>query len=180
MAEVETEPKPKKRQTKAAVEKVARSYFKAAAERDPDAMAGHWHPDGVDDLVPVGVLRGPDEVRSFFRDLFTAIPDAEMVVDRVVADSHAAAVQWRMSGTFDGAAFMGIESNGRRIELRGIDLLEVEDGKLVRNTAVYDGASFARAVGMLPPRDSGGERAMIAAFNAANRVRTAVRERMGR
>jgi steroid delta-isomerase-like uncharacterized protein len=143
-------------------------------------MAGHWHLDGVDDLVPVGVLRGPDEVRSFFRDLFAALPDAEMVVDRVVADSHAAAVQWRMSGTFDGATFMGIEPNGRRIELRGIDCLEIEDGKITRNTAVYDGNAFARAIGMLPPRDSGGERAMIAAFNAATKVRAAVRERMAR
>ena len=180
MAEVGTEPAPKKRQTKAAVEKVARSYFKAAADRDADAMADHWHPEGVDDLIPVGVMRGPAEVREFFSDVFGAMPDAEMVVDRVVADSHAAAVQWRMTGTFRGRPFMGIDPNGRRVELRGIDCLEIEDGKIVRNTAVYDGATFARAIGMLPSRDSGGERAMIAAFNAANRVRSAVRERMAR
>jgi predicted ester cyclase len=179
VAEVKTQEKPK-RQTKAAVEKVAKSYFKAAAERDPDAMAGHWHPDGVDDFVPVGVFRGPDEVRALFREVFAAVPDMEMTVDRIVADGKAAAVQWRLTGTFDGAQFMGIEPNGRRIELRGIDCLEVEGGKIMRNTAIYDGAAFARAIGMLPPRDSGGERAMIAAFNTANRVRSAIRERMAR
>jgi len=179
VAEVKEQAKPK-RQTKAAVEKVAKSYFKAAAERDPDAMAEHWHPDGVDDLVPVGVFRGPEEVRRLFGEVFAAMPDAEMVVDRIVADGKAAAVQWRMTGTFDGTTFNGIEPNGRRIELRGIDCLEIEDGKITRNTAVYDGAAFARAIGMLPPRDSGGERAMIAAFNAATKVRAAVRERMAR
>jgi steroid delta-isomerase-like uncharacterized protein len=179
VAETATQEKPK-RQSKAAVEKVAKSYFKAAADRDADAMAEHWHPDGVDDLVPVGVFRGPNEVRELFRGVFGAMPDAEMIVDRIVADGKAAAVQWRMTGTFDGATFQGIEPNGRRVELRGIDCLEIENGKITRNTAVYDGAAFARAIGMLPPRDSGGERAMITAFNTANRVRSAIRERMAR
>jgi hypothetical protein len=41
----------------------------------------------------------------------------------------------------------------------------------VRNTAYYDGMTFAREIGMLPPRDSQAERAMFAAFNAVTRVR---------
>jgi steroid delta-isomerase-like uncharacterized protein len=179
VAETATQEKPK-RQTKASVEKVAKSYFKAVAGRDPDAMAEHWHPDGIGDLIPVGILRGPEEIRGLFREIFAAIPDFDMRVDRIVADGKSAAVQWRLTGTFDGGSFQGIEPTGRRIELRGIDIVDIEDGKITRNTALYDGAAFAREIGMLPPRDSGGERAMIAAFNAATKVRAAVRERMAR
>jgi steroid delta-isomerase-like uncharacterized protein len=160
------------------VEDVARSYFAAVAARDADAMAEHWHLEGIDDLVPLGIFRGPDEVRRHFAELFAAVPDIETVVDRVIADDRAAAVQWRTSGTFTGSPFQGIEATGRRIELRGADCLEISDGKIMRNTAYYDGAEFARAIGLLPGRDSGAEKAMLAAFNAATRLRHAVGERL--
>ena len=152
-------------------EDVARSYFDAVIARDPNAMAEHWHPDGVDDLVPVGILRGPDEVRALFDELFRAMPDFEFVVERVTADERVAAVQWRASGHFTGGRFQGLEPNGRLVELRGCDCVEVEDGKLVRNTAYYDGAQSARSIGMLPPKDSGAEKAMLAAFNAFTKLR---------
>ncbi len=161
----------RKRQTKAAVEKVARSYFDAVARRDPDAMADHWHADGIEDIVPLGVFRGPEGVRSLFREMFAAVPDMEFTVDAITADSKAAAVRWRAEGTFTGGVFQGLEPTGGRLVLRGCDVIEVEDGKLTRNTAFYDGADFARGVGMLPARDSGGERAMKVAFNATTKAR---------
>lgn len=166
-----------KRQTKASVEKVARSYFDAVAARDAQAMADHWHAEGIDDLVPVGVMRGPGEVRAAFEELFRAVPDLAIVVERVTADSKGAAVQWRATGNFTGGQYQGLEPTGRYIQLRGVDCLEVENGKLVRNTAYYDGMEFARGVGMLPPRDSGGERAMKSAFNAMTKVKRAVQDR---
>lgn len=161
-----------------AIEEVAASYFEAVAARDPEAMATHWHADGVGDLVPVGILRGPAAVQSFFSELFTAVPDAELLVTGMTVDLHGAAVQWRLTGTFDGGAFQGVDPTGHPLELRGCDCLEVdEDGKLTRNTAYYDGATFARQVGMLPPQDSGADRAMRAAFNTVTRLRSAVAQR---
>ena len=72
----------------------------------------------------------------------------------VVAAEQSAAVEWRMEGTFDGQPFQGIDPTGRRLEIRGLDLLEIEDGEIVSNTAYYDGMAFARQVGMMPPQDS--------------------------
>ena len=170
--------KPRRSARAKAVEAAARSYFEAVSARDPDAMADHWHPEGVEDIVPLGVFRGPEGVRQLFRETFTAIPDMEFVVLRVTADEEVAAVQWRLSGTFSGGTFQGVEPTGRRVELRGTDCLEIgEDGKITRNTAVYDGAAFARAIGMLPPQDSGAEKAMKAGFNAFTKARKAIASR---
>jgi hypothetical protein len=74
---------------------------------------------------------------------------------------------------------MGIEPTGRRVELRGVDVMQVGDGLIVRNTVYYDGAAFARGVGMLPPQDSGAERTMITAFNTVTKLRRMIRERSG-
>jgi len=161
-------------------EQTALSYFEAAARRDVDAMAGHWHPDGIEDLVPVGIFRGPGAVRAFFEELFAAVPDTAFTVHELVADTQGAAVQWRLTGTFDGGAFQGIDPTGRRLEVRGCDCLEIdEDGKITRNTAYYDGAAFARGIGMLPAQNSTAERAMRVGFNAVTRARAAVARRTG-
>ena len=173
------EAKPQRRRItrRKVVEAHARSYFDALGRRDASGMAEHWREDGVADIVPLGVLRGREEITALFRELFAAVPDLETTVTRLVAGEREAAVEWRMSGHFTGAAFQGVEATGRRVELRGFDLLEVEDGKNVTITAYYDGMSFARQIGLMPPQDSGAVRAMKSAFNAATRVRRAVAER---
>lgn len=177
--EAATEAKPQRRRItrRKVVEAHARSYFDALARRDADGMAEHWLEDGVADIVPLGVLRGREEITHLFRELFAAVPDLETTVTRVVAGEHEAAVEWRMSGHFSGEPFQGVEATGKRIELRGTDLMEVRDGKNVTNTAYYDGMSFARQIGLMPPQDSGAERAMKNAFNAATRVRRVIAER---
>src|SRR5215218_8560655 len=175
------EAKPARRRVtkRKAVEEHARSYFDACARRDVDAMAEHWREDGVIDLVPIGVMRGLSEYRAFFRELFAAFPELEISVGRVVAGERQAAVEWRMSGPFSGSPFQEIEPTGKHVELRVLDLLEIEDGKIVSDTAYYDGMSFARQVGMMPPLDSGAERAVTGAFNAVTKLRKAVAERTG-
>ena len=185
MADSGTASKPKsktsrpRRTKRKIVEDHARSYFEAAAARDPEAMAKHWAEDGVEDIPGAGVLRGRDAIKGYFRELFAALPDLEMTVQRLVADESRAAVEWRMRGTFTGATFQGLEPTGRHIEFRGLDVLEVQGGKLKSNTVYFDTSEFARQVGMLPPLDSGAERAMKGAFNAVTRVRKAVTERRG-
>ena len=172
--------KPRRTRAKSAAKspaEVARVAFDAVAAKDVDAILSFWKPDGVQDWVAIGIRRGHDEIRSMFEEIFAATPDFEIVVERICADDETACVQWRSSGTFDGGPFLGIEPNGRRIDLRGVDVMQIEDGLISRNTVYYDGAAFARAVGMLPSQDSPAERAMFTAFNATTRLRRAIRER---
>jgi steroid delta-isomerase-like uncharacterized protein len=160
-----------------AVEQRVRSYFEAMDGRDVAAMVDHWREDGVEDLVPVGLLRGKDELRGFLEATFRAVPDARTTVGRIVAGERSCAVEWRLEGTFDGAPFMDIEPTGKHVEIRGFDLFELEDGEIVSNTAYYDGASFARQIGMLPPDGSGADRAMKSAFNAVTKLRRTLADR---
>lgn len=162
-----------KRKTKAQLtEEHALSYFEAVRARDLGAMVAHMADDVIEDITPVGILRGTGEVRQFFAALFAAFPDFEFNAERATSTAGMSAVQWRATGTFRGAPFQGIEPTGRRVEIRGCDCIEVEDGKITRNTAYYDGAAFARGLGMLPQAGSGGEKAMLAAFNAVTKVRS--------
>ena len=161
-------------------EETVRSYFDAVIAHDPAAMAEHWADDGIEEILPVGIFRGPDEVKGYFTELFAAVPDMEFTVERVLAKENDVLVQWRAAGTFSGGALMGVDPTGRRIELRGLDWVEVEGERIVRNTAFADGAALARGMGLLPPQGSGAEKAMFGAFNALTKARGAVSEVLSR
>jgi steroid delta-isomerase-like uncharacterized protein len=169
MAETQTQPR--------SASEVAQAAFERFSAHDVEGCLAYWHPEGIQDWVPMRVIRGHDEIRALFTEVFTGIPDLEMTVEKVTADDERCVIQWRLRGTHTGGPLNGIEPTGRTAELRGVDVMEVEDGLIVRNTVYYDGAAYARAFGMLPPQDSAAERTMISAFNAVTKLRKAIAER---
>ena len=173
----DAKPQRKRITRRKAVETTIRSYFEAMDSRDPDAMVAHWREDGIEDIAAVGVLRGHDELRDYLRSMFAGMPDARTTITRLVAGESSCAVEFRIEATLEGAPFMGIEPSGKRVEIRGMDLFELEDGKLVSNTSYFDSMSIARQIGMLPPDGSGTDRAMKSAFNAMTKMRRAIAER---
>ena len=157
----------------------AREIFRAIFdERDLSDPYRYWTDESVDYFLAAGrEVRGAQALAQWFRDLFAAVPDWKVEVENTVDDGdREVVVQWRATGTFTGAPFLGIEPNGRPLEIRGCDVIRVdENDKVVTNTVYYDGAEFARQIGMLPPRDSAADRAMLAAFNGATKLRKRLR-----
>lgn len=156
--------------------------FDAIATRDLDELAQLWDEDSTDVFVALDLtVTGERELRLFFGELFAAVPDLNFTTEEIHAASDDVAVgQWRMSGTFSGGPFQGIEPTGKALSLRGIDVMRFEGGVLRHNDVYYDGLSFARQIGLLPDADSAADRAMMSAFNAATKARQAVKKRLGR
>lgn len=148
----------------------ALASFEGARARDPERIVAPGHDDYSDDIVAIGEFRGKEAVRGFFSELFAAIPDFELTIVRTVSEGGAVAIKWHATGTFSGARFQGIEPTGRTVEIRGVDFFEVEDGLIRRNTVFYDGASFARQIGLLPPAGSLADRALLRLFNLKTRL----------
>ncbi len=164
----------------ASAEQVVRSVFENLDRHDVDAMVALYATDVLEDIVAHGVLRGREEVRAFFAKLVAAVPDLHASATRIVtAGGREVVAEWRMGGTFGGGSFDGIDATGKQVDMRGLDLFEVEDGQIVANTAYYDGLEFARQIGMMPGRASSAERAMKSAFNGTTKVRRMIDERMG-
>jgi predicted ester cyclase len=157
---------------------VVREYFDALMDRDLDRAVATWRPGSHDRLYGFADMVAPHGIRDYFASIFAAIPDFTLEVDSMVAEGDQVAVRWHAAGTFDGTQkFQGLAPNGRRVELEGLDLLTVEEGKIVSNHAYTNGMEFARQVGALPAQDSGPERAMAAAFNAKTAIEKRLRSR---
>lgn len=144
---------------------VATAIFEALNVRDLDALARLQHEDVVDHFVAIGTFRGRPAVRAFFEELFTAVPDFRLDVDRISGDGAGATVQWRATGTFTGGPFQGIHATGRTVDLLGVDVMQFVDGRLKTNTIYYDGLAFARQVGLLPAERTLADKAIMAGFN---------------
>ena len=158
-------------QTSATPSKVASAIFDALSKKDLDAATEFVADDTVDDFVAIGEVRGKPAIRRFFDELLAAFPDFEMTADRIVGDRSSAVVQWHASGTFSGGRFQGIEPTDKHVEIRGVDVMEITEGLVRHNTIYYDGASFARQIGMLPGSGSGTDKAILSAFNTVTRLR---------
>jgi steroid delta-isomerase-like uncharacterized protein len=150
---------------------VARAIFDALGKKQLDDAMAYVDEDAVDDFVAVGRFEGKVAIRRFFDELLTAFPNFEMVVERSIGDDASAAIQWKASGDFTGGPFQGVEPTGKHVEIRGVDVMEIIDGTVRQNTIYYDGATFAREVGMLPRAGTTMDRAVLSAFNAATRLR---------
>ena len=154
----------------------SRAAFDDLKNHDLSKATEYWGPETIDHFLPVGVFQGTEAIRGYFEDMFAAVPDFEIDVENIVAEGATSLVQWRVTGTFDGAPFQGIEPTGKRIDMRGCDVIEWnDDGTIKHNTIYYDGAEFARQIGLLPPRDSAADRGMLALFNGATKLRKRLR-----
>lgn len=152
--------------------------FGVINNHDITPLREYWTPETVE-RFPDRTCRGPEEIARYFEDLFAAVPDVHMEVLHVVEQGDDVFVRWHLTGTHTGTAWSGIEPTGRGIELDGIDHFVVRDGRVVSNFVVFDQMEVGRAMGLLPPDGSAGDKAVKAAFNAKTKLAEAIRRRRG-
>jgi glyoxylase-like metal-dependent hydrolase (beta-lactamase superfamily II)/predicted ester cyclase len=151
-------------------EAVVSSYFAAVAARDLEAMIGHWTPGGVGRFIGDREIRVPDGYRQHFGQIFRAFPDFDLRITDLYVRGDQATARWRARGTFSGGPWDGIEPTGARIDIEGVDLVTVRDGKVVGLDAFVNFLEFARQLGLLPPAGSPAEQRLNAVFNARTRL----------
>jgi glyoxylase-like metal-dependent hydrolase (beta-lactamase superfamily II)/predicted ester cyclase len=152
--------------------RVAREYFEALGRAERDAQQRYYAPGARAHIHGVLGPAGRDEIAGFFADLFDAFPDWRFAVVETVAEGDGVAVRWRARATFAGpGSFMGFEPNGARVDVEGVDLVRVHDGRISAIDAYMNGAELARQLGALPPQGSSTEERMAKAFNMRTRVR---------
>jgi len=125
--------------------------WSSSENHDPERVLALFADDCVFEDVTSGVVaRGKEELRRYATGAFAAVPDFNYGVTRRFAASHWAAIEWGMSGTHTGD-FPGMPATGKRFSsVRGASILELEAGKIRRESDYWDAATFMRQVGLLP------------------------------
>jgi steroid delta-isomerase-like uncharacterized protein len=144
-----------------------RRYLAAWNDHDAAAMAPlltediAWH----DPALPAPA-QGVGAVQDFMRAAWRAFPDLsfrEPERPHLSVAGEKVAWAWQMGGTFNGPLDPpGFAPTGRRMEVEGVDLWELRDGRIAHYRALYDLNDMARQLGIAPAPGSRAERATVA------------------
>ena len=99
-----------------------------------------WRFSGVADAVTIETL--PGNIRSFH----DGFPESSHRIDRQTVEGDWVTTLLTMSGVHKGE-FMGVAPTGRRIEVQGINMHQIRDGKIVGGDTVVDMLSLMQQIG---------------------------------
>ena len=107
-----------------------------------DDMIEHEAPP-VSDPLP-----GRAGAKQWFEILFAAFPDLTMTAEDTIVEGDKVVARVRAQGTQRGE-FMGMPGSGRPVDVELIDILRVENGKVVEHWGVVDNATMMMQLGAM-------------------------------
>ena len=120
---------------------------------DLDACMQLYADDAVQ-LMHDGLFEGVDAIRERLARDLTAFPDAKYVVESFVEGGDSFADEWTFTGTNDGPFRLPdgaeVPATGRPVQIRGMELVEVRDGKIVVDNLYYDFMAAVAQLGLVP------------------------------
>jgi steroid delta-isomerase-like uncharacterized protein len=124
-------------------------------QHDAPALAADHAVDGVVISPTGGVLEGRAEIERIYRVWFTAFPDLSLRTETLLVDGNRVAWLFILTGTHAGE-FFGTPATGRRIEVTGAFIYELEGASIKHERRVLDFTGLLVQVGVLRAKPAGG------------------------
>lgn len=125
--------------------KVAMQRFMEDAwvRRLPDACQRHLPPH-FRHFMPgnSGPQIGPEPYQSIIDAFLEGFPDLTMTIEALFGEGDRVCIMWRAQGTHTGT-FSNTPPTGARIDLRGVGVARVAEGRLVESISIFDNLEFA-------------------------------------
>ena len=130
--------------SRARCEEVMRRYLaEVLGERKLEVIREIAAEDMVDHSQPEAGRKGLERHAGGF---LAAVPDAQIVIDHIVAGEDIVVGIWHWRGT-PVVEFFGVPPTGREVENRTASIFKLRDGLLVDYTHISDGLSTVRQMG---------------------------------
>jgi len=125
---------------------IAGNWINAWNSHDPDKLIAVFTSDVVYEDVPFGAINhGSAELRKFAEDEFASVPDLKVELLNSSIQADHGTIEWKFSGTDKG-----IYKTGKEFSVRGVSVIEINNGRVSRNVDYYDAATLMKQVGVLP------------------------------
>jgi limonene-1,2-epoxide hydrolase len=126
---------------------VVHDFASAFNRRDIDALLDCFTATATYDDIFYGRYAGQVGLRTLFERMFRDGTDYAWIFDRVLANQRHAAVEWRFSYTVTQAV---PRSAGRRIQLAGMSLFELQNSKIAAYREYVDTGLALLQLGFAP------------------------------
>jgi steroid delta-isomerase-like uncharacterized protein len=133
--------------------KLLEQYVELYNAGDLDACMELYAEDAVQ-LMPDGIFEGRSEIHDRLAQELTAFPDATYTVVSFVEQGDAFADEWTFTGTQTGPFLlpdgMELPATGRRVQVKGMELVRVRDGEIVVDNLYYNLTAAFVQLGLVP------------------------------
>ena len=107
-----------------------------------------YHPHCRFHGFPEPFVQSRDGIAEFFRALVTAVPDANIAAEDMLASGDRVAVRFRLTGTHQGE-LMGAPGTGRSLDVEGITILRFEGDRAAERWNRLDDVALLTQLGVL-------------------------------
>lgn len=119
------------------------------SKKEADFLANIADTAEYDDYSMPQTMKGKAEAKKFFKEMTTAFPDTKMTVMNAWGFGDFVVAEAGWTGTNKGS-FMGMPATKKTINMRGVDVYQFKDGKMVHGWSYSNGAEFAQQMGLMP------------------------------
>jgi len=91
-------------------------------------------------------MEGYKQMVGAFRSAF---PDLRVRNEDVIEEGNKVVVRWTANGTHNGQ-LMQIPPTGKKVSLKGIDILRIENDKIVERWGEFDALGMLSQLGVIP------------------------------
>jgi steroid delta-isomerase-like uncharacterized protein len=130
-------------------------------ERLFEEVFNHGRLDLIDELVagdaiehevlPIATGEMRTDLRAWLTALRHAFPDYHVDLEDVIVEGDKVVTRARITGTNTGP-LLGMPPTGRPICIDAIDILRIDDGRVVEHWGIADGQTMVRQLGLPPAR----------------------------
>ena len=125
---------------------------KALVRRFVEEVWNSGNLDAIDELIAenhvdhdpaqAGGPGGRQAVRAMVEMYRAAYPDTHLAIGEMIAEGDLVAMTWTATGTHQGE-LMGAPGTGRALELKGINIFRIRDGRIVERWGRLDEKGLA-------------------------------------
>jgi len=116
--------------------------------RDEQAFAELLAPDMVDHSRPPGIAPGAEGVRQQFAGFWGAFPDFRATILDQIAEGDKVVTRKVFRGTHQGELW-GIPPTGRQVDIHLIDIVRLEQGRIVEHWNLVDRLGLLQQLGVV-------------------------------
>ncbi len=126
-----------------------KSAYTAFEKKDEKAFLDLNSDDIVwDDMMAPGPSKGKAEAVKMFKSMTTAFPDLKMQVANAWGVEDFALSEVTLTGTQKGA-FMGMPATKKPVNLHGVDIVQIKDGKAVKGWSYGNSIELLTQLGLI-------------------------------
>jgi steroid delta-isomerase-like uncharacterized protein len=108
--------------------------------------AKHFDTNVTIALEPENVV-GVDAFKAYYQNFLTGFSDIKFTVIHVFGQDNNIVKHWRFEGNHTGA-FFGIPASGRSVDIEGVTIAKMKNGKISREQDFMDNAVFFSQLGL--------------------------------